>query len=151
MLKTAAGYFIPASEEDVEACKRFKIGAVVQFDAKQKRNYEFHKKWFSLVGFAFEQWSDGPMPEYKGERVQPNFDRFRRDVTILCGYSHPVVAVNGAVRVEADSISFSSMDQETFERLYSKTIDVILQKILAGKGYTEDQLRALVDRTLEYA
>ena len=149
--KLANGTLAGATEEDQEALKRFKIGVAVRCEVKQVRNYEFLKKWFALVNFAFDQWSEFPMPEYKGETVQPNRDKFRRDVTILAGYSHPVVNVRGEVRVEADSISFANMSEETFEKLYSKTIDVILQKILYRKGYTEEQLRELVDRTLAFS
>lgn len=142
---------IPASEADAELLKRFKIGAVVRFEAKQMRNYEFFKKWWSLVTFAFDQWSEtAEMPAYKGERVQPAFERFRKDITVLAGYYHPVADVNGGVHLEADSISWAGMVEETFEKLYSATIDVVLNKILAGKGYTEEQLRDLVNRTMEY-
>ena len=149
--KLANGTLAGATEQDHDALKRFKLGATVRCEVKQMRNYEFHKKFFALLQFAFDQWSESEMPEYKGERVQPNFDRFRRDVTILAGYSYPVVAVNGEVRVEADSISFANMSEETFESLYSKTIDVILQKILYRKGYSEKQLRDLVEQTLAFS
>ena len=149
--KLANGTLAGATEEDQEALKRFKIGVAVRCEVKQIRNYEFLKKWFALVNFAFDQWSEFEMPEYKGEKVQPNRDKFRRDVTILCGYSHPVVNVRGEVRVEADSISFANMSEDTFESLYQKTIDVILQKILYRKGYSEKQLRDLVEQTLAFS
>lgn len=150
--KTPQGVLIPAMEEEAEKLRRFKVGATVRCDVVQMRNFEFHKKWFSLVKFAFDAWTEtAPEREYKGVQVQPNFERFRKDLTILTGNFKPVFAINGEVRLEADSISFASMDQETFEKLFSKTIDVILAKILAKGQYTEAQLRNAVEEVMSYA
>jgi hypothetical protein len=115
------------------------------------RNPAFHRKFWALIAFAFEQWSDGASVEYNGQTVRPNIDTFRRDLIILAGYSELVVKINGSVRVEAKSISFANMDQEQFEKLYFQAINVILEKILYGKGYTEEKLRQLVDRTMDFA
>ncbi len=149
--KTPAGVLAPCSEADQEKLKRFKTGVMVRAEVKQMRNYLFFRKWWALITFAFDQWSDtDEMPTYKGQRIQPVIDRFRKDVTILAGYCHPVADVNGGVHLEADSISFANMTDETFAELYNKTIDVVLQKILKGRGYTEEQLRELVDQTMAF-
>ena len=81
----------------------------------------------------------------------PDFDRFRKDLIILTGNFTAVYNARGEVRVEAKSISFAGMDEAGFEKLYSKTIDVILGKILAGGRMTEDQLRNHVENVLHYA
>ena len=152
LLKTSSGVLAPASEEDAEKLKRFKVGSVVRGKFAQMRNYLFFRKWWALITFAFDQWSDtAEMPTYKGQRVQPVINRFRKDVTILAGYCHPVADVNGGVHLEADSISFANMEEEDFEKLYSKTIDVVLQKILVGRGYTEEQLRNLIEQTMAFS
>lgn len=149
--KTPQGALIPAMEDEAEKLRRFKIGETVRCQVAQIRNYEYHKKWFSLIKFAFDTWTEtAPEREYHGQQVQPNFDRFRRDITILAGFFTPVFAVNGEVRLEAHSISFANMDQETFENLFSKTIDVILQKILPAGRYTEAELRNAVDEVMSY-
>ena len=56
--KTPAGVLAPCAEEDQEKLKRFKTGVMVRAEVKQFRNYQFHKKWFALAKFAFDQWSD---------------------------------------------------------------------------------------------
>lgn len=81
----------------------------------------------------------------------PDFDRFRKDVTILAGHFVPVWNVRNELRLEADSIAFGNMDEETFEQLFSKTIDVILTKILPNSGYDEQSLRALADEVVRFA
>lgn len=151
LTKTASGSLAPASEEDAALLKRFKTGAVVRCEVSGMRNYEFHRKWFALVKFAYDHWSDTANLTYKGQPVLPSFDRFRRDITILAGHGYPVANLRGEVRFEADSISFANMTPETFEALYSATIDVVLNRILTGKGYSEETLRALVDQTLAFA
>lgn len=151
MIRQPGGALHPATDEDADALRKVKAGTAVRVEVKQIQNYKFRRKWFSLARYAFDIWEETMPPmEYKGQPVMPEFDRFRKELTILCGYFYPIYNVRGEVRVEAKSISFAGMDDETFEKLYSKTIDVILAKILGGTGMTEDQLRNHVDNVLRY-
>ena len=151
LMKTPQGALVPAFEDEAQKLLRFKVGATIRCEISQIRNYQFHKKWFSLVTLAFGVWTEtAPQIEYKGVQVEPNFEKFRKDITVLCGYFTPVFNVRGEVRLEAKSISFASMEQQEFEQLYSKTIDVILKKILPEGRYTEAQLRNAVDQVMAY-
>lgn len=151
LTKLANGTLAPASEADAELLKKVKRGAGVRVQLTQMRNYRFRRKWFALVGYAFEMWSDisGPI-EYRGQQVQPNFDRFRKDLTILAGYHNVVFNVRGEFRLEAKSISFGQMTEEEFEKLYSATIQAILTKILSGSGLSEEKLRNYVDQVMSF-
>lgn len=116
------------------------------------RNGNFHRKYFALLKIAFDLWSETlPAQEYHGRSVLPDFDRFRRDVIIMSGFFRPVWNARGELRVEAESIAFGSMTEDRFEKLYSATINVILAKILPGKGLTEQGLREWAARVLEFA
>ena len=42
------------------------------------------------------------------------------------------------------------MSEETFEKLYSSTITVILEKILPNRGYTDESLRDLVEQVMRF-
>lgn len=149
--KTVTGW-VPADPESVEYHAKLKLGSVQHGDFKNERNYKFHCKWFALITIAFDAWSELCEPmQYKEEPVMPNFDRFRKDVTIMCGHYKPVYNVRGEVRLEADSISFGSMTEETFVALFNKTIDVILHKILPKGTFTEAELRSLSEVVLEFA
>ncbi len=151
LTKTATGAMIPFDEDAGDRLRRYKAGAVMRCDIREMRSWPFFKKWWALAKFAFDQWSETEeMPLYKGQRVLPAFERFRKDLTILAGYCHPVADINGGVHLEADSIAWANMTEEVFEKLYSATIDVVLQKILADKGYTEAQLRSLVEQTMAF-
>lgn len=151
LVRTPQGTLAPTRDEDVERIRKYKVGAVVRCSTSQMRNYLFHKKWFALVQWAFELWREtAEMPTYKGEPVQPNFEAFREDVTILAGHRHAVVKLNGELRWAADSISFASMDEERFEKLFSATINVILGRILDRPDWTEEKLRAHIDYLMTF-
>ena len=100
-----------------------------------------------MLNVAFEAWEPG-IKQYKDEIAQKNFDRFREDVLILAGFCSVTYAINGDVKMLADSISFGSMDQEKFEEVYSKVVDVILKHIL--KNYTRDDLDNVVNEILSF-
>lgn len=147
--KVANVGFAPADEAEAEKVTRFKNGGVVRAKFTQMRNYEFHKKYFAMVKIAFDAWSDTvPRQEYKGEPVSANIDRFRRDLQIMAGFYKPVYNARGEVRLESDSISFANMDQEEFEKVYSKVVDVVLEKILTH--YQRDDLDRVVNELMGF-
>lgn len=151
LCRRVPGGLAPESEEEAAKLKKLKAGASVRVTVTQEVNARFRRKWWALAKFAFDLWSDTmPDREYRGQEVQRSFERFRKDLTILAGHFSPVWAVNGEMRVEAASLKFSRMDNETFEALYSATINAVLSKILSGTKLTEADLRAHVDRVLEF-
>jgi hypothetical protein len=151
MIRLHSGGLIPATDEDAEALRKIKAGTAVRVEVRQIRNYKFLQKWFTLAKYAFDIWSETvPPQEYKGHPVRPSFDRFRKDLIILSGRFDATYNARGEVRLEAKSISFASMSEDDFERLYSETISVVLGKILGGTRMTEDQLRNHVDNVLAY-
>lgn len=152
MIRQPGGALVPATDDDAEALRKIKAGNAVRVEVKKIRNYKFLQKWFTLAKFAFDIWSETvPPQEYKGQPVKPSFDRFRKDLIILCGRFDAVYNARGEVRVEAKSISFANMSEEEFEGLYSDTIDVILSKILSDSDMTEETLRNHVETVLHYA
>ena len=132
----------PAHDSDLDYIKKLPAGQPIRVTVKRIRNYAFLKKWFSLVKLAFDYWE----PEnLVGEK---NFERFRKDIIILCGFYDRVVRLDGSTRVEPKSISFANMSEDEFEDLYSKTIDVIIRYAL--ENYTKDELRSVVDQFEAY-
>ena len=149
----AQNSLIPATEEDAELLKKIKLGEVVKLKYTKARNYQFHKKFMALMQLAFDYWEvpeESTAPVYlRDTHPQKNFERFRKDITILAGYYDSTFRVNGDVRIEAKSIAFGSMDEEEFEKLYNACIDVILKKVCTN--YSEDELRSVVDQVLGFA
>lgn len=150
--KLPNGTLAPDDEASAAIVAGWKIGEPIRVEARRVRNYPFLKKWFTLAKLAYDLWSESmPEIEYKGVRVTPSFDRFRKDLTIMCGYYDAHFNALGEPRLVARSISFANMSEDDFGKLYSKTIDVVLQKILAGRSdMSEERLRQAVDRVLMY-
>lgn len=146
---------VPGCEEAREWLQKKKMGATILVEPKELRNPGFHKKFFALMQLGFDYWSESVSEtlEYKGQQILPNFERFRKDVTILAGYFTPVVNLKGETRLEAESISWSKMNEERFEKLYSATINVLLRMVFNGRisrQMTEKELRDVASQIVDF-
>lgn len=149
VMKTASGALMPASPLDAAALQRFKAGSVVRGEFTEMRNGVFFRKWWVLAQFAFDIWKETtPAQTFHGREVLPDFERFRKDLTIMAGFFRPVWNARQQMRIEPESISWAKMPPERFEQLYSATINAILQKIIPNAGYDDARLRATVDQLL---
>lgn len=148
--KTSQG-LVPVNETEFAKLTKVKLGKVVRADIVQMRNDKLFRKWWALAQIAFDIWAEtAKTQEYKGEPVLPDFDRFRKDLTIMAGFYRPVWNLKGELRLEAESISFANMTEERFEKLYSATINVILKKIIPKGRYTEKELRDTVEQVMRF-
>lgn len=126
-------------------------GKSVAFDKVIKpRNVQFHRKYFALLNFAFDNWQVGELSgkQFKGVNPEKNFDRFRADLTILCGHYRQVIRTDGSLVIEPKSISFANMDEEEFEELYNSTINIVLERIL--QNYDREQLDSVILQLLDF-
>ncbi len=147
LTKTRAGY-VPGDPEAEEWDKTVKLGNSIRVSVTKIRNILFHRKYMALLNIGFDNWEPGEIDSKHGTPLK-NFDRFRKDIAILCGYYDIVVRLDGTTRPEAKSISFAKMEEDTFSDLYSKTIDVLLKNVY-GVDMTEDKLNNIVDQYLGF-
>lgn len=154
-VKSATSYALMAAHEsDLEAIKKLPAHQPVRVKVTRIRNVDHHRKYFALLNYAFDVWEPNPVIGVAPAclpidmEIEKNFNRFRKDITILSGFYDASYRINGDVRLEAKSISFASMDQDEFEQLYDKTIDVIIKHVL--RNYTGDELRAVVEQIQEF-
>lgn len=148
VLMKVSNILVPHDEAAAAFIQKMKAGELTHADFKRVRNYKFHKKYFALVGFAFDQWEPRDGLTYQGMPVAKNKERFRKDVAILAGFFESTVNLKGEVRLEAKSISFAQMDEVEFESLYNKTVDVVMQRILTR--YTRADLDAVIEKLLRF-
>ncbi len=137
------GGLVPSLDNDVEKFRRFKNGEVVKGEFTVPRNSAFHRKYMALLNIGYDAWNE----DHKNK--DRSFERFRKDIVILAGYYDYSFGPRGGMTVEAKSISFAKMNEEDFEKLYSKTINVLLEKILTE--YTKDNLDDTVQQVLGFA
>jgi hypothetical protein len=151
----SATSLVPADDDTVEWLRKKKLGATIEVEAHEMRNGAYFRKWWALVKLGYDYWADNASTiEYKGERVAPDFDRFRKDVTISAGFYYPVVNLKGEVRIEAESLKWASMTEERFTKLYDATIQVLLRRVFNGTTcptWSEDELRSVAGQILEFA
>ena len=142
-VKLPNGTLAPDEPEAVEWLSHVRMGQAVSAEVKKPRNYEFHKKLFALLHYAFDVWEppeDGP---------GKNFDRFRKEIIMLAGYYDLVPSVKGEVRAEAKSISFAKMDEVEFSKLYDSVVNVLLKWVL--KNYTRADVDRVMTHILDFA
>jgi hypothetical protein len=149
--KTSIGTLIGGDAESEAYIARLKIGEMVCGEFKKPRNPLFHRKAMALVRLLYEHFEDryAGQIRHKGDVVQPNFERFRNDITIVAGYYESTFNINGEVRLTARSWSFAKMDEAEFEKLYSALIQAGLSKVL-DKNWDEAKLRNAVEQILQF-
>jgi len=127
------------------------VSATIHADFKRMRNIKFHKKFFALLNFLYQHWTPAAFQSCKWEGVIPqkNFDRFRKDITILAGFYNASYRLDGSVRIEAKSISFGKMSEEDFQELYSRVIDVGIKNVLTN--YSKSDLQNVVEELLSFS
>lgn len=151
MTKGPRGALLPADDEQAELLSKIPAGSLVRVTVARPRNAAFLRKYFALLKYAFDMWSDlQPPREHRGQPVVTSFERFRDEVTILAGHYETVWNIQGEMRLQAKSVSFAKMSEEDFEKFYSHVIDVLLQKVLSATQLTPQKLRAYVDQVMAF-
>jgi hypothetical protein len=153
-LKGQAG-LAPACEESRIWLMRKKFGATILVEPREIRNGAFFRKWFALVTLGWDYWHETVEPmEFKGQPVRPEFNRFRKDVTIMAGFYEPVVNLKGELRIEAHSISWAKMTEDGFTKLYDATIHVLQTMVFNGKRcrkWSETEIRSVSEQLEAFA
>lgn len=119
-------------------------GELAEVAAVVPRNPKFHRKFFALLNLGYEAWNPGLM--HDGQPVEKSFEQFREDITILAGHYVQTWTLDGEMILRAKSISFASMDDAEFERVYSAVADVLLHRVLTK--YDRADLDRVIDRIM---
>ena len=115
--KSAGGILLPADDETVDYLTSVKTDEFVKVKISKLRNYNFHKKAFGFFNFCFDHWAADLVNPYMDEKAQKN--AFRKQLTILAGYRNEFFNLRTkTIGYEAKSLSYESMDDETFKSYY---------------------------------
>ena len=148
LIKTLSG-LVPSDPDSEGWYNKLKVGSTVHSEFKLYRNPKFHRRYFALLKIGFDNWIPSEINSKYGV-PEKNFTRFRKDVAILCGYYKNVIRFDGTSRIEAESISFSNMEETEFQKLYNSTIDLFINNIY-GTSLDADGLNEIVNKYLQFA
>jgi hypothetical protein len=139
------GALQPADPQAKELLDRVGDGEYVLMTMRRVRNPQFHRKFMALLRLAFDHWNPAGR-ELAGMPARKSFERFRKELVINAGYYDVVLGIDGAARLEAKSIAWGKMGEETFTELYESMVSVLSQAILPG--LTVPQANRLADEVL---
>lgn len=122
----------PHDEETRKYIHNRKDGQVIVSDIKMARNYENHKRFFSMLNAAFD------MQEFYSE-----FEVFRNWITVASGWFNIMVYPDGTTQLIPKSISFENMDELEFRKLFKTAIGAFLEEF--GQGMTDDEFMRIID------
>lgn len=140
------GKLVPATDQDREKLSKLGQGEYLTVEIKKVRNPKFHRKYFALVNFGFENQED-----------YANQDHYRKAMQVMAGYSVPVIFptktdeqkrkmiawlkkmldnlanAKPVILPFPKSIAFEKMDETEFEGLFSLVLDVICNHLDLSK------------------
>jgi len=128
-IKTFDNKLMPADKECFDKMDEIKAGKSIFVEYKPKRNYENHKRFFSMLKLVFDNQSF-----YK------DIDNILEIIKFRSGYFDTIITHKGAKHYKTKSISFETMDEEQFKMFFSKAIDVALELIPMDKQELEDMI-----------
>lgn len=150
--KLPGGYLAPADDEAAEWLQKIKTGDAVAGEFVRPRNYKFHRKLMALYGVCFDYFTEQHEwnVQYRGMKVEPSFDMFRKQLTILAGHYTASFDIRGNVKLEAKSLSFANCTEEEVEKIFQDVITAALRQVFKFQ-ISEEQLRKTVDDILAFA
>ena len=142
------GALVPADPETEQRVMNLKTGDVVRGDFKKMRNPANHRRFFALMGIAYEAWE--PVGTLKDGDPLPNKspEVMRKQLIILAGYHETSWNIDGTLRLEAKSMSFGNMDELEFKELFSAVVQVVIDHILVN--YTHEDVDRVVDEVIRF-
>ena len=114
MLTKSFGALKPADPVAEDYLRGLSVGEVVKVKVSKPRNGKFHNKHFALLQVGFEN-----------QDQFDSFDDWRRAVTIEAGFYQDRKMFDGTVMREAKSLSYASMDELEFSRLFDASLRVV--------------------------
>ena len=117
LVKTNMGTLIPAFDSDHDKFKKMTVGDIMEMAWKKPRNPGFHRKYFALIRLI-----------YNNTDRFPNQTICRVWLQIKAGHVD-FVENEGELTAIPKSISFESMDDAEFEKVFNSVVDVAINDL----------------------
>lgn len=114
---------IPTDPDGEETLAKYDRGAVVKVAITQRgRNIQRLRLFFALMNEI-----------YPHQDIYPTVNALRKAVLVSIGFFHTFRLPDGREILEADSISFSKMEEHEFIEVLERTLKLIYERILPHK------------------
>lgn len=123
----------PKYDSDREEFSRLKRNTDVLVEVGQKRNYEFHKKFFALLKLTYDNFPEWMEDNLNVHSVEDLRTRLKIDLGL-----YEVSHYGNLSVIIPKSIAFDKMDETEFEKFYKMSVNHILKNYL--KGVTNEQI-----------
>lgn len=124
---------VPKYYSDREEFRSLKRNTDVLVEVGQKRNYEFHKKFFALLKLTYDNFPEWLEDSLNVHSVEDLRTRLKVDLGLyeVSHYGNQSVII-------PKSIAFDKMDETEFEKFYRSSVNHILKNYL--KGVNNEQI-----------
>ena len=124
---------VPKYDSDREEFSILKRNTDVLVEVGQKRNYEFHKKFFALLKLTYDNFPEWLEYYLNVHSVEDLRTRLKVDLGLyeVSHYGNQSVII-------PKSIAFDKMDETEFEKFYRSSVNHILKNYL--KGVNNEQI-----------
>lgn len=110
----------PVDEAGEAAVRKIGLGEIVSIDLKRPRNIKFHAKFFAMLNIILQN-----QEHYK------SIDDLLEICKLRTGHCHTVQTTSGEVKI-TDSISFASMDENSFADFYDRACAWVIDEVIPG-------------------
>ena len=115
MKRTISG-LVALYSSDYDQLAKIRIGEEVKASISRPRNYKFHKKYMALINLCFEN-----------QDHYSDIQTFRYILQMKAGFFEIVETHEGKKVFFPKSISFAKMEENEFQEVYNKVLDVVLK------------------------
>lgn len=117
LIKSPHGY-LPHNESAVRLDARTDYGDMWEYTFVKIRCPRSHKRFFAMISDA-----------YKAFNTKRTRDDFRKDLIFEAGFYDVKINHAGKPYAVVKSLNYASMDQEEFQAVHSRILDVIIQTL----------------------
>ena len=117
VMRRSGFWLIPTDGIQEKCLHRLKQGKEVEVEIKQPRNPQHHRLFFALLNITQHQTEDFP-----------STDMLLTWLKIKLGHVDVMIWDEGKTYYVPKSISFASMDQDSFRDFFDRALDVIVQR-----------------------
>ena len=127
-------HLCPADQDSLIHVKKLKKGVAYKVKITESRNYPFLQKYMVMITLGHENTQ---LKDLQGVTIPK--DSYRKMMQIKAGF-YKAYGTDKGTYIESDSISFGSMNQGTFDKLYTE----VKQQVAKDLGCTSEELEMQV-------